>query len=232
MAMQRTIAQIGTAVILGLLAVGCGPSNTFVAPPPPEVTVQQPDQREVTVHVSMPGRIQAKETVEIRARVSGNGKQDGFEIALPAHQPTTPRSRLVGEGRLRARQTVPLHVPSGVRPDSREAIITVAPSVLGSLESGLEALLDYPHGCAEQKTSRLIPMVALGDLVRDLSLGRLSDLVTQEFAPGVQSVHLGGQDAGSFQAVRRQKLDRDGGIRQAAQRIKTGAQLEPDVFLR
>ena len=40
-------------------------------PPPPEVTVQPPLRQTVTVFVGFPGRVQAKESAEIRARVNG-----------------------------------------------------------------------------------------------------------------------------------------------------------------
>lgn len=51
--------------------VGCRAKNTFIQPPPPEVTVAKPDRRDVTVFITAPGRIQARDSVEIRARVSG-----------------------------------------------------------------------------------------------------------------------------------------------------------------
>ncbi|MEZ5277173.1 MAG: efflux RND transporter periplasmic adaptor subunit [Opitutaceae bacterium] len=58
-----------TTCLLGL--AGCSPKNTFVQPPPPEVTVALPDQRDVTVYSEVPGRAEARDTIEIRARVSG-----------------------------------------------------------------------------------------------------------------------------------------------------------------
>ena len=50
---------------------GCAPKNEFVQPPPPEVTVAKPDRRDVTVFLTAPGRVQAQDSVEIRARVFG-----------------------------------------------------------------------------------------------------------------------------------------------------------------
>jgi len=86
--MHRTILNIlpVTGLILtSILYVGCGPQNTFVAPPPPEVTVQSPDQRTVTVFQGFPGQLEARESVEIRARVAGYLEsidfQDGQRVA-------------------------------------------------------------------------------------------------------------------------------------------------------
>lgn len=52
------------------IGAGCS-QNTFVPPPPPAVTVQSPVQRDVTVFDGFPGRIEAVDSVEVRARVSG-----------------------------------------------------------------------------------------------------------------------------------------------------------------
>lgn len=57
------------AALLGI--TGCQPKNEFVEPPPPKVTVATPVQRDVTVFVGLPGRLQAQDSVDIRARISG-----------------------------------------------------------------------------------------------------------------------------------------------------------------
>ena len=62
-----------------LILVGCTPKNEFKAPPPPSVTVQNPEQKTVTVFVSFPGRLEAYDEVEIRARVKGFLKTVDFE---------------------------------------------------------------------------------------------------------------------------------------------------------
>jgi RND family efflux transporter MFP subunit len=53
------------------LAFGCGEPNTYVAPPPPGVTVALPLQSDVTDYLEFTGTTQAVETVEVRARASG-----------------------------------------------------------------------------------------------------------------------------------------------------------------
>jgi RND family efflux transporter MFP subunit len=59
-------------LVLGFLStLGCTKKNEFQAPPPPEVTVQHPAQQDVTVYTAFPGRLQAHDDVEIRARVRG-----------------------------------------------------------------------------------------------------------------------------------------------------------------
>jgi len=78
--MQRTFASAtGVALAAAVWVVGCGERNTFVEPPPPRVTVAHPDVRTVTVYKSLPGRLQALDAVEIRARVSGYLQSIDFE---------------------------------------------------------------------------------------------------------------------------------------------------------
>ena len=58
--------------------VGCGKSNAYVEPPPPDVTVVTPVQRAVTEYLEFSGMTQPMETVEIRARVKGFLKEKHF----------------------------------------------------------------------------------------------------------------------------------------------------------
>lgn len=66
------------AVAIALL-FGCTPKNEFKAPPPPGVTVQMPEQRTVTINKSFPGRLEAHNGVDIRARVKGFLKTIDFK---------------------------------------------------------------------------------------------------------------------------------------------------------
>lgn len=60
------------------LTSGCGKPNTFVEPPPPEVTVSNPVIRPVTEYLEFSGMTQPLETVELRARVKGFLKERHF----------------------------------------------------------------------------------------------------------------------------------------------------------
>jgi RND family efflux transporter MFP subunit len=57
---------------LGLaLLAACGPSNDYVAPPPPAVTVAPPVRRDVVDYAEFTGTTAPHKVVEIRARVQG-----------------------------------------------------------------------------------------------------------------------------------------------------------------
>ncbi|HLK89501.1 MAG TPA: efflux RND transporter periplasmic adaptor subunit [Polyangia bacterium] len=68
-------ALLGTAVF----AVGCGKAPQAFAPPPPTVTVADVEQREVPDWDEFIGRLEAVDSVEVRARVSGYVDRAAFK---------------------------------------------------------------------------------------------------------------------------------------------------------
>jgi RND family efflux transporter MFP subunit len=80
--MHTTSLQNPLTATLGLVLLfvaGCKPANTFVPPPPPDVTVQTPTRSNTVVWVGVPGRIEARDFLEIRARVNGYLKKVAFK---------------------------------------------------------------------------------------------------------------------------------------------------------
>ncbi len=75
---MKNILLIGLTCAL-TLSLGCSPKNEFKAPPAPEVTVQQPEQKDITVFTKFPGRLVAHDSVEIRARIKGFLKTIDFK---------------------------------------------------------------------------------------------------------------------------------------------------------
>ena len=82
---RRRIGRPGGAGALLLLAMlvgiaGCEQEKTTaVAPPPPAVTVATVERKDVTAAVAFNGRIEAVDTVELRARVPGFLEERRFE---------------------------------------------------------------------------------------------------------------------------------------------------------
>jgi RND family efflux transporter MFP subunit len=68
-----------TLAMLAGIAAGCGDKGTTAAPPPPDVGVAKPIKRDVTVFSEHLGSTQAFESVEVRARVTGELEQINFE---------------------------------------------------------------------------------------------------------------------------------------------------------
>ena len=68
--LHRIFAGLGLGM-LGLLLAGCEASTALAPAEPPVVTVSRPIEKEITDYDQYTGRLEAAETVEVRARVSG-----------------------------------------------------------------------------------------------------------------------------------------------------------------
>ncbi|MHC5022377.1 MAG: efflux RND transporter periplasmic adaptor subunit [Planctomycetota bacterium] len=75
MASRSVVAAVAALVGAG----GCSERNEFVAPPPPQVTVQAPVVQQVTTYREFTGRTDAVDIVEVRARVKGFLQSVTFE---------------------------------------------------------------------------------------------------------------------------------------------------------
>ncbi len=74
---------------------------------------------------------------------------------------------------------------SALRDDVGELTISTSSTALVGLDAGGNQLLDYPYGCTEQLTSKLVPLVALKDLQKDFGFevpANLDDVVNKTIA--------------------------------------------------
>ena len=71
MLQPRKKRGLSTVAVLALLLAGCGDSNTYVEPPPPQVTVATPVIQGVTDYLEFTGTTAAIDHAEVRARVAG-----------------------------------------------------------------------------------------------------------------------------------------------------------------
>lgn len=67
--MKRNIAALAGSVMI--FAGGCEEKNAYVPPPPPQVTVSRPSQRQVREYLEFTGNTQPFNTVQLVARVQG-----------------------------------------------------------------------------------------------------------------------------------------------------------------
>lgn len=99
----------------------------------------------------------------LRFGVTGGGEQDAVEQRLPVTIPTQMEAvAIAGETKDLAREQ--LSAPNGARPDVGGLEVTMASTVLGGYGEAMRQLVDYPYGCLEQLSSRLVPFVALREL--------------------------------------------------------------------
>jgi RND family efflux transporter MFP subunit len=89
---MKSFTKTGWLLLLPLscpLLAGCGSSQAQPGPmalPPPEVLVSAPVSREVTDYVDFPGRIEAVNSVEVRARVTGYLEKVNFKEGADVHE--------------------------------------------------------------------------------------------------------------------------------------------------
>jgi RND family efflux transporter MFP subunit len=68
---MKTNYPLGFIGLMCILVTGCEDKNTYVAPPPPQVTISQPVQEQVSEYLEFTGNTQAVNTVQLVARVQG-----------------------------------------------------------------------------------------------------------------------------------------------------------------
>ena len=97
---------------------------------------------------------------------SGGGEEIQFApVRLPLRSAAPPVTK-TGQGIVREDEPADFIFPSNLRADTSEFMLTVSPLPAVRFASGLRYLVQYPHGCLEQTTSRVFPLLYLSDLAR------------------------------------------------------------------
>jgi RND family efflux transporter MFP subunit len=77
--MTSSRLQVCPVILLALGALmGCQPRNRYQPPPPPDVTVERPVQRDVTQYLEQTGQVAAINAVDLVARVQGYLQDIGY----------------------------------------------------------------------------------------------------------------------------------------------------------
>ncbi len=136
------------------------------------VTLAPGESRRVVFEASAPVASSGK----LLARVEAGALRDAAELPLAVTSPlameTAALHGALTDGRVEER----LGDLSSMRPDVGGLDVTLSSTPLTGLAAGLEQLVTYPHGCTEQTTSRLVPLLPLRELARDLGVALPSDL--------------------------------------------------------
>jgi uncharacterized protein YfaS (alpha-2-macroglobulin family) len=107
-------------------------------------------------------------------RASSGNVADAVEVTKRVDAPTTlEATALDGE----THDAVAEHVGKldGLRDDVGGLEVRVASTALVGVGDGMEQLIEYPYGCTEQLTSRLVPLVMARDLARDFGIALPKD---------------------------------------------------------
>lgn len=97
---------------------------------------------------------------------SGNGEDGQYApVRLPLRSAAPPVTK-TGQGIVREDEPADFIFPSNLRADTSEFMLTVSPLPTVRFASGLRYLVQYPHGCLEQTTSRVFTLLYLSDLAK------------------------------------------------------------------
>jgi uncharacterized protein YfaS (alpha-2-macroglobulin family) len=139
------------------------------------LTLVSPAKRTVDLeaNASLEVRFSFKAEHPARAKVSfraaGGGAADAVEITRTVLMPAvTEAVALYGDTTAAAGEK--LGDLSAMRDDVGGLELSVSSTALVGLAGGVDQLVEYPYGCTEQLTSRLVPMLPLRDLARDFQL--------------------------------------------------------------
>ena len=84
-------------------------------------------------------------------------------------RPAVAARETAGAESLAPGKTRTFPAPASGVPEATVRVFTPATSPLAQLTSALDWLADYPHGCLEQTSSRIFPLIAAGGLLNTLS---------------------------------------------------------------
>ena len=131
-----------------------------------------------TLYAEQAGTAEVELSATLRPAAGSTAPPLSDSIRLPLAVETEPTltERAAVYGSLDDSQpiAVPLKVPAGAQPTVGGVEVQASASLLGDLAGAVRALVDYPYGCLEQTTSRLVPLAALPELARLLP-GALPD---------------------------------------------------------
>jgi uncharacterized protein YfaS (alpha-2-macroglobulin family) len=139
---------------------------------PLEREVQVPDGGSVEVRFSAeaahPGQ------ASLRFEIEGGGERDAVTQALRVAVPMAPEAAAI-YGRTTGAQLERLGELGQARKDVGELSVALSSTALVGLDQVALDLLEYPYACTEQLASRLIPLVALGELSKALGFQQPPD---------------------------------------------------------
>ncbi|MGI5864187.1 MAG: MG2 domain-containing protein [Myxococcales bacterium] len=106
---------------------------------------------------------QTEGTATLRFAVSSGTERDGVEQKIPVRLPVSMEA-VATYGDTQESRTEGITPPGGIRPGVGGLDVTLASTVLGNFDESMRQLVDYPYGCLEQMSSRLVPFIALREL--------------------------------------------------------------------
>jgi hypothetical protein len=165
-----------------------------------------------TQKVNIPAKGESYAEWRVKAHVTGNAvltakaltneESDALEMTLPV-LPYGVKQRAAGSGVVfsgNGQATWSYGYPAGSDAGTRGLMITVAPSVAGTVFDALDYLTGYPWGCTEQTMSSFLPDVIVAQAVDKLKLKSPIDRKTlnEEVRAGLDRLYSFQHDDGGW----------------------------------
>lgn len=128
-------------------------------PPPAPISLSAGEE----THISI--RLKARSVGKTNARLTINMGEDtyGESIELPI-RPAASYARSGGSVIVTADTPATITLPDGFLPNTARGQVLASGHPVAAITGSLQMLLKYPHGCLEQTTSRMIPLIYAPDL--------------------------------------------------------------------
>ena len=97
----------------------------------------------------------------------GNTETTQLEVKIPLRSVAPPVTK-TGQGVVSAGEPVDFIFPANLIPNSSEFSLTLSPFPNIRFADSLRYLIRYPHGCLEQTTSKIFPLLYFSDLARSV----------------------------------------------------------------
>ena len=120
-------------------------------------------------------------TASLKFSVAMGGESDAVEFKLPVQHPSPVVTQHVAHAATSDATSIALALPADALPETAQLVVSVDPDGLSGIDQGLRELIQYPYGCLEQTTSRVIPMLAVRDLAESLDLDGLRGPALEHF---------------------------------------------------
>lgn len=168
-------------------------SVQLLSPAMVEQTVAPGDQLRLPfeLHALRPGQT----VIEVQAILTPASAgaavlRDAVQLPLAVEAEPTLRERAATYGELTGDDAValPVQLPAAVRADAGGLTVSASTSLLGGVAAAAAELVEYPYGCVEQTASRLLPLVALQDVMQTYPLPIPDGDVQRFLAAGVQRI--------------------------------------------
>lgn len=167
------------------------PSLQLLSPALAEQTIAAGDQLRIPFSLSAvrPGQAVVEVAAVLTPLSAGAAVlQDAVQLPLAVEAEPTLRERVATYGELTSDDAValPVQLPAAARTDAGGITVSASTSLLGGVAAAAASLIEYPYGCVEQTASRLLPLVALRDVMQTYPLPIPDGDVQRFLGAGVQ----------------------------------------------